>query len=483
VSAQPKPQRIGLVQAASDPRGIGLKPHPSQAELLELIDRNRIVVAACGRRFGKTKAAAAGAIWNLLLTPEADALVSRGERRYALSVANSREQARIFLQHAATLVKNSPTLRHELLDQNANELVFRGNRVLAAMPCTAKSIRGYAASYVVLDEFAHFFDIDEGGPAVAQRVWSALTPSVAQFGEHGRIVAVSTPLGENLFSELYAKAKNGEIPEASAFHAPAWANPMVDASYLTAQEIALGADDYRREFGAEFIAGGSAFLEDSAIRACVGEWRERLPGDGRGWVASFDPSFSRDPAALVLVGNDPVDRDTLIVGHVQRWVPKRRRRGVLRTRQDEDTVIASVLDEVAAVCARFNVMHVVSDQHLPGTVTAELSKRGLSTLIRAWTSSSKTEAFQALRARIYTQRIELPNDPQLIAELGRLRTKLRAGSSAVETPVVGDSHCDLAIALAAGVARLDRGGAPTNWTQEDRIDGRAITDGLLDMDF
>jgi hypothetical protein len=33
------------------------------------------------------------------------------------------------------------------------------------------------------------------------------------------------------------------------------------------------------------------------------------------------------------------------------------------------------------------------------------------------------------------------------------------------------------------VARLDRGGAPTNWTQEDRIDGRAITDGLLDMDF
>ena len=67
-----------------------------------------------------------------------------------------------------------------------------------------------------------------------------------------------------------------------------------------------------------------------------------------------------------------------------------------------------------------------------------------------------------MRARILTKRIELPNDPQLVAELSRLRTKYRAGSATVEIPRSGDSHCDLAVALMAAVAELDRHGVGAN---------------------
>src|SRR5207245_1446798 len=159
--------------------------------------------------------------------------------------------------------------------------VFSGGRALAAFPCTAKGARGWAISFLCLDEFAHHFDLDQGGPAVASRIWAAMVPSVAQFGELGRVVVSSTPLGsDGLFAELWQKARNGEIPSAAAFHAPSSANPMIDAEYLVAQEVALGADDYRREFGAEFVAGGVAFIDPERLREVVEDRRELMPLDG-----------------------------------------------------------------------------------------------------------------------------------------------------------------------------------------------------------
>ena len=77
---------------------------------------------------------------------------------------------------------------------------------------------------------------------------------------------------------------------------------------------------------------------------------------------------------------------------------------------------------------------------------------------------------QALRARVYGRRIELYDPPgvPLLAEAGRLRTRYRAGSSAVEVPRVGDSHGDVVLALAAAVFEHDRhGGARVRVSQAD----------------
>jgi hypothetical protein len=441
---------------------IGLVPHPAQRELLGLIEQHRIVVAACGRRFGKSKASAAAALWNLLLTPELDGLVGPGERRYAVCVANSETQARIWKEHAAQLVKASPTLRGELVSETSTELEFRGGRVLAAFPASARTGRGYAISFLALDELAHALDVDEGGPQTQERLWSSMTPSVAQFGAGGRIVATSTPLGtDGLFAELYQKARNGEIEGAAAFHAPTSANPMIDAGYLAGQETALGGDDFRREFGAEFLLGGAAFIEAGRLAEVVADRLELPATAGTRWLAALDPSFSRDATALAVVGRDRDDRERLVLGYCGRWLPRRPRR-VLRSREETAAVTDEILDAVAAVLGRFGLHRVISDQHAPGVVTHELGKRGVSVKVAAWTATSRTEALQALRARIYGRRIEL-YDPgpavPLLAEAGRLRTRYRAGSSQVEVPRVSDSHGDCVLAVAAAVYEHDRHGS------------------------
>jgi len=129
-----------------------------------------------------------------------------------------------------------------------------------------------------------------------------------------------------------------------------------------------------------------------------------------------------------------------------------------KTRSERDLWVDAVLDRVAEIARRFRA-GVVSDQHMPGVVIDELRKRGLQNVrVVPWTATTRTEAFQALRARVATERIELVDDDQLVQELLRVRNRFRAGSSVVEVPRVGDSHGDLAIALAAAVHALDRHG-------------------------
>jgi len=477
-----------LLQAIDDKRllGAGFTPHSDkQRELCAAIGRSQTVIADAGRRFGKSRAGAAGALWNLLCIPELDAMVSVGEKRYAVCIANSQLQARIFRDHALSIVEASPALRGELETANEDELIFRGGRILASFPCNARSVRGWPVSYLELEEFAHFYDEEEGGPATAARIWAAAIPSVAQFGSLGRVVVCSTPLGASgLFAELYAKAKNGELPGAEAFHAASIDNPLLDPAFLEAQRIILGDDDFAREYGAEFLSGGASFFESDRLAEVVAD-RLELPREaGTDWRAALDPAFSSDPTALALVGRDPLRRERLVLGWAGRWLPPRQHRRARRTREEQEQVTDDILDGVATVLERYGVRECVTDQHAPGLVVDQLAKRGVYVRVEAWTAGSRTEILQALRARVYARTLELydPGGVPLLAELQRLRTRYRAGSSSVEVPRVGDSHGDVALALAAAVWEHDRRGFPSgrdaNWRRDEESGEFLIEDGL-----
>jgi phage terminase large subunit-like protein len=423
--------------------------------LLELAEEHRFLFAACGRRFGKSRWAAAVALHNLLLTPEADSLVAPGETRYAVVVANSREQSTVVVEHALSLVKASRALSHELVEEFEFELRFRGGRSFLALPCNARSIRGLAASCVVFDEMAHYPDEDVTGPRTAERLWGALTPSVAQFGPHGRVIAISTPAGTSgLFAELFQKARSGEIPDAAAYTAPTSANPLIDGAYLAAQEAALGPEDYDREFNAIFTAGGLGFFDGARVREVTGDWKEVNPSEGMDWRCAIDPAFSRDPFALAIVGRRRDDPARLIVGLTQRWLAPHAKRRVVRSRKAETSHIESVVREVASICERYGVTKLISDQHMSGLMESEFAKCGLKVTIASWTGESKTAAMRSLRALVNAARIELPDDPVLVAELGRVRTK--PGRDEVVTPRTGDSHCDVLLAVAALVLEHER---------------------------
>jgi phage terminase large subunit-like protein len=179
------------------------------------------------------------------------------------------------------------------------------------------------------------------------------------------------------------------------------------------------------------------------------------PELGRGWVAGLDPAFSSDPFGLAIVGRDATTSGgQLVLGAARRWTPSPRK---ARSLDEARTIEDAVLDEVAVVCLSYGA-RVVTDQYRAAGVADYLRRKGLSVRTEPMTAASKTAAFKALRARLYLDGLELYDEPQLLAELRRLRTKYAAGQASVVNPRSGGSHGDIAQALALAVYEHDRHG-------------------------
>src|SRR5205085_9294118 len=137
----------------------------------------------------------------------------------AVCVATNLRQARLFVRAALSIVERSPLLAELVEDVSDDEIVFKNNSALSAFPCTARGVRGWPISTLLMDEAAHFVS-DSDGPQVAERVFASLVPSTAQFGDAARIIVASTPFGQDgLFATLYQQAAGGELPDARATRA------------------------------------------------------------------------------------------------------------------------------------------------------------------------------------------------------------------------------------------------------------------------
>jgi intein/homing endonuclease len=154
-------------------------------------------------------------------------------------------------------------------------LTFRG--------ATGKGLRGAGNIVIILDEFAHFLDV---GPASAEEIYKAVTPSAAAFSpkdpdnpmkaigsKESRIICISSPLGKHgKFYALYDQAMRGGKGSDNmlAIQAPTWEiNPTVPLSDLQ-QAYYADPKAFSVEYGAEFNDQVSGWIErEEDLLACI----------------------------------------------------------------------------------------------------------------------------------------------------------------------------------------------------------------------
>lgn len=229
-------------------------PHKGQLEYL--YSQARFRVLACGRRWGKTDAAAAAMAFH----------VFNGNRTRQIAIAPTLTQAKIVFERvcwmlaAAGVVFTSTMSPHPLIRvfEDANNKKSSVLHILDARSGhEADHLRGVGADHVLLDEAAYLSE---------SLVMNIAMPMLA--ASNGRMTLISTPRGRNLFYRLFLRGQNGE-PDFWSRHAPSTENPQVSSEYLKLQKELMTDRAFLTEYEAEFLETNSSVFGYDDIEACL----------------------------------------------------------------------------------------------------------------------------------------------------------------------------------------------------------------------
>lgn len=143
------------------------------------------------------------------------------------------------------------------LDQDSASMLRldNGSRIVS-LPGTARSVRGWTARLLILDEAAYI----EHATFVAAR---------ALVATGGRLVVQSTPAGED--GDFYELVRAAD-PAWAVFNVPSASVPTITPAFLEAERRAMSPDAYATEYECAFGKGGASLFSAERIAALV------LPG-------------------------------------------------------------------------------------------------------------------------------------------------------------------------------------------------------------
>ncbi len=213
------------------------EPFPWQVKYLR---ETRSTILLKGRQVGATQACAALAIHQVLLDPTALVAIVSPSLKQSTEICTRARQGLDRL--GERLVQDSVSLLR----------LQSGGRILS-LPGTAKSVRGWSAKMLILDEAAY----------VDEETWVA---SRALIATGGRLVIQSTPSGDI-----------GPFYEAWHTPDPAWATlqvrsdevPTISPEWLAGERLALTPGQYSQEYELSFLGASASLFDADRLRSLV----------------------------------------------------------------------------------------------------------------------------------------------------------------------------------------------------------------------
>lgn len=439
---------------------LGVTLWPRQQKILDdLFEKDiRHAIWAMGRRSGKTFMAAVAATYMCFVQDEYfTKRVRKGEKWYIITVANDLGQSKIALDNIRQLIINSP-FEKELVRETSLELEVSNRCVFQAIPASARASRGRAVVGILQDELA--FSIEGDANRGAEAMYTALSPSIAQFGRYGKIIELSSPsLTTGVFFDHFKQAQSGEFSTMQALQVPTWEiNPVLPwgCDFL---ETARKKDEenFYVEFGAEFKKSNSVLVAPEIIDAAVN--RERTTSiperELRGtYVLALDPARGgkgRDAYVACIVH---YEGERLVADKFHEFEANFEIAGKMEVN------IAEVEYWIAEQHRLYDFESIVLDQYNSASTIQSLSKSFPVTEL-TWSVSTKMKAFGKLKELLQSGLIELPNHKEAIKQLKNLGVVYRQSGQWSVTGGKESSIDDYCFALAAAILEA---------TKEDNID-------------
>jgi len=434
---------------------LGVELWPKQQEILDnLFDKNiNHAIWVLGRRSGKTFMAAVAAVYMCFVQDEYfTKKVRKGEKWYIVTVANDLGQSKIALDNIRQLILNSP-FQEELVRETSLEIEVSNGCIFQAIPASARASRGKAVVAILQDELA--FSIEGDANRGAEAMYTALAPSIAQFGKYGKIIELSSPyLTSGLFYQHFKQAQSGEFPGMEARQIPTWEVNIFLPWGCDFLENARKKDEetFYVEFGAQFRASNSVLLAPEIVDVAINKDRTILPpkNEYKGtYVLALDPArggVGRDDYTACIVH---YEGQRLVIDKFHSFDPDFDIGG------KKEVNIAKVEDWIREHHRIYEFESIVLDQfNSAGTIQSLAKEFPISEL--AWSVSTKMKAFSKMKELFNAGLIELYPHKKAIWQLKNLGVLYRASGQWTVTGGKETGVDDYAFALAGAILEASK---------------------------
>ena len=372
---------------------LGFKPTPYQAKLLE--DKSKRIVVVFPRQSGKTTTLSIRMIHFALRNSHTTTLIVSPGLRQSMLVMDC-------IQDQIGRMSEERRKRHIKLLQRTVIRCRNGSRIVA-LPCDPKTLRGYTASEVLIDEAAFIRD-DE------TIFYNVLFPMLQT--TNGTLIASSTPWGkdsvfyrftqEPAFSKHYVKI--GEVVKEG----------LTTEAFVEEMRQRTPSERFRREYLAEFVEDELAYFSQKLIAQCIDSELAPITDD---WTKHVVPPLGR-----YFVGVDLGKKVDYSVIAIVRWNTKKKAAELVgMVRFPLDTPYATVIGYVKVICDKLQrVEKVLVDRTGVGEyITEEMQNAHIRSTIEGvmLTVPSKQEILGYMKNMMQTECLGLYLDQDLIAQI------------------------------------------------------------------
>ena len=429
------------------------EPHPGQREFLTLTlpdgSEPKTLIAACGRRWGKTEGLSVDVAVRVLTEPDlaqllvgptkdqADGLFDAVDEKLQEVIGNDDWAAEF--PHVTDLeVKRSPYCH--IRRKSDRQMILsarsagRNGRNLRGKGTTRKMKR----FRVVVDEAAFVPD---------QAINEAIRPMLATVPGGGQLVMISSPNGKRgPFYDAFVKGERAE-GKARSVRLPSSQNPLVDPEFLAEMRDEMTDRQYRAEFLAEFVdAAGQVFPDDDIAACTCDDDYGLLPLWGCTYVAGIDFGRRRDWTVISIGEASPVGVRVVQQIRVQGLGWK------------------SQVEKICEIVKLWGVRQLSCDatglgDAVAGNLIAELAARRIPCEVEPFlfTGASKPILIDGLAIALASRRCTYPAIPILLSELRNFEATARTPGGRERMEAArghDDTVCSLALLVRAAAPWL-----------------------------
>jgi phage terminase large subunit-like protein len=375
-----------------------------------------------------------------------------GSRLYAL--AADRDQGRLLLDSVQGYRERTPMLRNALEVGAYRVTATRGGSTLDVLAADAPGAWGLRPAFLIVDELAQW-----PATSAARRLWEA--GMTAMHKVPGSRLAVLTSAGDpaHWSYKLLEHARPDRLWRVHEVDGPP---PWTEEERLEEQRRQLPESSFRQRYLNEWVEAEDRLTSRDDLAACVTLDGPLPVQNGKSYVIGLDIGLKHDRTVaavchLDLESHDWVDYDratgwhqhstplgaTVVLDRMQVW----------QGRPGSPVELREVEEWLAEASRTYRGARVVYDPFQAVGSMQRLRTRGVQCDEFTFSSSSVGRLASTLHLLLRNRRLSLPDDPELLEELGNVRLR-ETSPGVLRMDHDPDKHDDRAIALALAAHRL-----------------------------